>query len=178
MDASFKGNENNDYVAITVWGKLGNDYYCRYCMRRKMGFPETVKTIRLVKEMYPRALAVLIEDKANGSAVIQVLQKEMFCIPVNPKGGKEARVNAVSPAIESGHVYLPTDAPWVPDFVNEFSAFPAGSNDDMVDSTTQALSHMLFSSGQMEMKQMSAGVPAINEEFLGEAAYEVYGGLY
>ena len=174
VDASFKGGEDNDYVAITVWGKLSNDYYCRYCMNRHMNFPETVKAIRLVKEMYPRAMAVLIEDKANGTAVIQTLQKEMFCIPVNPKGGKEARVNAVSPAIESGHVYLPMDAPWVPDFVNQFAAFPAGSNDDMVDSATQALSHMLFSSGQ------TAKPPAMQEEvrWMGEEAYDVYGGLY
>lgn len=176
VDAAFKGNEDNDFVAITVWGKLGSDYYCRYCLNRHMDFPQTVRTIRLVREMYPRALAVLIEDKANGSAVIQVLQKEMFCIPVNPKGGKEARVNAVSPAIESGHVYLPQDAPWVPDFVNQFAAFPAGSNDDMVDSATQALSHMLFSTGQLpaaEARQRDE-----TEAMTGGAAYDVYSGLY
>lgn len=147
VDASFKGGEDNDFVAITVWGKLGSDYYLRYCLNRHMDFPQTVKTLRLVKQMYPRAMAVLIEDKANGTAIIQTLQREMFCIPVNPKGGKEARVNAVSPAIESGHVFLPEGAPWVADFVDQFSQFPAGQHDDMVDSATQALSHMLFSSG-------------------------------
>ena len=174
VDAAFKGNEDNDYVAITVWGKLGNDYYLRYCLNRHMDFPQTVKTIRVVKGMYPRAMAVLIEDKANGTAVIQTLQKEMFCIPVNPLGGKEARVNAVSPAIESGHVYLPEGAPWVADFVNQFSAFPAGSHDDMVDSATQALHHMLFASGQM------AVTPQRNEEAVmtDGALYDVYGGLY
>ena len=147
VDASFKGGEENDFVAIEVWSKIGSDYYLRYCLNRHMDFPETVKAIRTVRKLYPEALAVLIEDKANGSAIIQTLQKEMFCIPVNPKGGKEARVNAVSPAIESGHVYLPQGEPWLHEFVDQFTAFPAGKNDDMVDSATQALSYMLFRSG-------------------------------
>lgn len=177
VDASFKGGEDNDYVAITVWGKLGSDYYLRYCLNRHMDFPETVKAIRLVKELYPRAMAVLIEDKANGSAIIQTLQKEMFCIPVNPKGGKESRVNAVSPAIESGHVYLPEGAPWVADFVDQFSAFPAGSNDDMVDSATQALVYMLYSTGQVpETPRRDVTVPLVGEEILEESTYDVYGG--
>lgn len=175
VDAAFKGNEDNDYVAITVWGKLGQDYYLRYCLNRHMDFPQTVKTLRLVKQMYPRAMAVLIEDKANGTAIIQMLQREMFCIPVNPLGGKEARVNAVSPAIESGHVFLPEGAPWVEDFVNQFSLFPAGSHDDMVDSATQALNHMLFSSGtKAQAPEREYGVEVIT----GDEMYEVYGGLY
>ena len=152
VDASFKGGEENDFVAIEVWGKIGNDYYLRYCLNRHMDFPETVKAIRTVRKLYPEAMSVLIEDKANGSAIIQTLQKEMFCIPVNPKGGKEARVNAVSPAIESGHVYLPEGEPWLYEFVDQFTAFPAGKHDDMVDSATQALSYMLFSSGTIPEK--------------------------
>lgn len=149
VDATFKGGEGNDFVAIEVWGKINNDYYLRYCMNRHMDFPETLKAIRTVKKLYPDAMSVLIEDKANGSAIIQTLQKEMFCIPVNPRGGKEARVNAISPAVESGHVYLPNGEPWLHEFVDQFTAFPAGKNDDMVDSASQALSYMLFSSGTM-----------------------------
>ena len=180
VDAAFKGGEDNDFVAITVWGKLGSDYYLRYCMNRHMDFPETVKAIRLVRELYPRALAVLIEDKANGSAIIQSLQKEMFCVPVNPKGGKEARVNAVSPAIESGHVFLPQGEPWVPDFVDQFTAFPAGSHDDMVDSATQALSYMLYSSGQQARPApKEESTPLVGDDFLNnDGFYDVYSSVY
>ncbi len=149
VDAAFKGREENDFVAIEVWGKVGNDYYLRYCLNRHMDFPETLTAIRTVRRLYPEALTVLIEDKANGSAIIQTLQKEMFCIPVNPMGGKEARVNAVSPAIESGHVYLPQGEEWLSAFVDQFTAFPAGKHDDMVDSATQALSYMLHASGEL-----------------------------
>lgn len=180
VDAAFKGNENNDYVAIEVWAKLGNDYYCRYCLNRHLDFPQTVEAIRAVRLLFPRARAVLIEDKANGSAIISTLQKEMFCIAVNPRGGKVARVNAVSPAIESGHVFLPKDAPWVTAFVDQFTAFPAGKNDDMCDSATQALSYLLYSSGealpppdaQESRRRQTSDMSALLD---GSICYDVYG---
>ena len=180
VDAAFKGNEDNDYVAIEVWAKLGSDYYCRYCLNRHLDFPQTLAAIRAVRALFPRARAVLVEDKANGSAIISTLQKEMFCIAVDPKGGKTARVNAVSPAIESGHVYLPQDAPWTAALVDQFTAFPAGKHDDMVDSATQALSYLLYSSGEAlpppeareEERQRRDGLSALLD---GSACYDVYG---
>ena len=148
VDAAFKGKSTSDYVAIEVWSKRGTDYFCRYVMNRQMGFTETLQAIRLVKRLFPETRAVLIEDKANGSAIIEVLQREMFCIGINPKGGKESRVHAISAAVEAGHVLLPISAPWLNDFIDQFSAFPAGAHDDMVDSASQALIYMIYSSGR------------------------------
>lgn len=131
VDAAFKDGEDNDYVSIQVWGKAGAYYYLEYCLNKHLDFVGTLAAIRQLKTLYPYAQHVLIEDKANGSAIINVLQREMFCIPVNPKGGKVARVNAISAAIESGHVFLPQAAPWLGEFLDQFSAFPAGAHDDM-----------------------------------------------
>lgn len=147
VDAAFKGETRNDFVAITVWGKAGNDYYLLDCLNRHLDFPGTLHAIRAMAKLYPQARAVLIEDKANGPAIIQTLQKELFCIPVTPKGGKQARVHAVSPAIEAGHVFLPDKAPWAEEFLNQWTAFPAGKHDDMVDSSSQALSWLLSANG-------------------------------
>lgn len=179
VDATFKGTDSSDYVAITVWGKRNNDYYLRYCLNRQMSFTETLKSIRLVKQLYPQAMRVLIEDKANGSAIIDVLQREMFCIPVNPRGGKESRVNAVSPAVESGHVFLPMGAPWLETYIDQWSAFPSGAHDDMVDSSTQALSFLLFSSGIYELPEIPEEVVLADREqeavLDGNKLYDVYG---
>ena len=179
VDAAFKDSESNDYVAISVWGKRHNNYYCRYMMNRHLNFLATLQAIRSVKQMFPRALAVLIEDKANGSAIINVLQQEMFCIPVNPRGGKVSRVNSVSAAIESGHVYLPRSAPWVSDFVDQCAAFPNAAHDDMVDSASQALSYLLYSSGVTDIPELPEYEQlATNEEqqFLdGDKMFDPYG---
>lgn len=153
VDAAFKDKDSNDFVAISVWGKRGNDYYCRYMMNQHLNFLATIQAIRAVRMLYPGARAALIEDKANGSAIINVLQQEMFCIPVNPRGGKVARVNSISAAIESGHVHLPIGAPWVNDFVDQCAAFPNAAHDDMVDSMSQALSYLLYASGVAELPE-------------------------
>ena len=106
VDASFKGDDSSDYVSIQVWGKRAQDYYLRYCLNKRLNFPDTVEAIKTIYRLFPRARTVLIEEAANGSAIIQTLQREMFIIPVTPLGGKISRVNAISPAIESGHVFL------------------------------------------------------------------------
>ena len=123
-------------------------------MNKHLDFPETVDAIRTLKRLFPRAKQILIEDKANGSAIISTLQHDpdMFVIPINPQGGKVARVNAVSAAIESGHVYLPApdQAPWVADFIDQFTAFPNAAHDDMVDAASQALNRMIYFTGEYE----------------------------
>jgi predicted phage terminase large subunit-like protein len=148
VDAAFKGKENNDFVAIQVWSKRGNDYYLRYSLNQHLEFPETVQAILTAKRLFPETRYVLIEDKANGSAIIQTLQRQIIgVVGITPKGGKVARVNAVAPAIESGHVYLPADTLWAEALVEQFTAFPAGAHDDMVDACSQCLGYLLFASG-------------------------------
>ena len=175
VDAAFKSAETNDYVAIEVWSKLYSNYYLRYLVNKHLSFTETVQAIRMVKSLYPETSRVLIEDKANGSAIIEVLQREMFCIPVNPKGGKESRANAVTAAIESGHVFLPMNAPWAEEFIDQWSAFPAGAHDDMVDASTQALGYMLYSSGAVLEGEQRAQLPEDIDEVESYDLYDVYG---
>jgi predicted phage terminase large subunit-like protein len=113
-----------------------------YPIRARMDCPTTVKAVRSLSARYPQALAKLIEDKANGPAVVQMLQHEISgLLAVNPQGGKAARAAAISPLIEAGNVYLPHPklAPWVNDFIEECAAFPNGAHDDQVDAMTQIL---------------------------------------
>lgn len=181
VDATFKSNadKDNDYVAIEVWGKLDGNYYLRYVFNQRADFPQTLQAILMIRQLYPNAHTLLIEDKANGSAIIQTLQKSIpGVIAVNPQGGKVARVNAVSPAIESGHVFLPEGAPWLEDFLRQFSEFPAGKHDDMVDAATQCLHRMIYSSGILDMPPQldSAQRLALKEQeaFLSDALWEPY----
>ena len=143
VDATFKDKEDNDFVAIQVWGKRNADYYLIERIKEHLDFPNTLVCIRHLKKKYPLASAVLIEDKANGSAIIQTLQKEFSgVIPVNPEGGKVARANAVAPSVESGNVYLPENKDWLFDYLNELTSFPNAEHDDEVDCTTQALNRL------------------------------------
>jgi predicted phage terminase large subunit-like protein len=141
-DCAFKDLEDSDYVVGQLWGRVGSCYLLGDQIRARMDCPTTVKAVRAMSEKWPNCIAKLIEDKANGSAVIQMLSREIpGILPVNPEGGKVARAAAVSPLIEAGNVYLPHPlyAPWVNDFIEECAAFPNGAHDDQVDAMTQAL---------------------------------------
>ena len=84
----------------------------------------------------------MIEDRANGPAVIQTLQSKLAgLIAIEPDGSKEARAHAASPQIESGNIYLPHPliADWVEALIAECGAFPNSAYADQVDALTQAL---------------------------------------
>ena len=91
---------------------------------------------------WPLARAKIVEDKANGPAVISTLSREISgIIAFTPQGSKESRAISVSPTIEAGDVLLPNPSahPWVNDFIEEAAIFPNGTSDDQVDCATQAL---------------------------------------
>jgi predicted phage terminase large subunit-like protein len=141
-DCSFKDVVTSDYVVGQVWARKANTFLLGDQVRARMDCPTTVRAVRDLTVKWPKTFAKLIEDKANGSAVIQMLSNEIpGLLPVNPLGGKVARAAAVSPLIEAGNVFLPHPlcAPWVNDFIEECAAFPNGAHDDQVDAMTQAL---------------------------------------
>ena len=102
-DMSFKDAKDSDYVAGGVWASKGPNRYLLYQVHARLSFPETLKAVRELTAKYPRAVTKLIEDKANGSAVIATLRQEISgLIAVNPEGGKMARAQAISACVEGG----------------------------------------------------------------------------
>ena len=141
-DMAFKDIDSSDFVVGQVWAKKQADKFLLHQLKARLDFPKTLDAVRKVTREWPRTHAKLVEDKANGTAVIATLKHEISgMIPVNPEGGKESRASAVSPQIESGNVYLPHPAlmPWVGSFIDECASFPNASHDDQVDSMSQAL---------------------------------------
>jgi predicted phage terminase large subunit-like protein len=144
-DCSFKDLKESDFVAGELWGRRGADVFLLDQTHARLNFPDTVQAVRNMSSKWPGALAKLIEDRANGTAVIQTLAYELpGIIPVEPLGGKVARAYAVTPRIEAGNVYLPHPAfaPWVSEFIEECASFPNARHDDWVDAMTQALARL------------------------------------
>lgn len=139
-DCSFKETNESDFVVGQVWGKAGARFYLLDQVRDRMDINATLAAIRAMSLKWPQASAKLVEDKANGSAVIDLLKREISgLIPINPEGGKLVRAIAIAPYVEAGNVFLPEGVSWVGDYVSEFSTFPNGANDDCVDSTSQSI---------------------------------------
>lgn len=137
-DCTFKGSDGSDFVVGVVVGISGADRYVLALFRAKAGFADTVRAIKQQRDDW-HPWEILIEDKANGSAVVETLSAEIpAVIAVNPQGGKESRAAVLEPQVEAGNWYLPEGATWLEEFVEEFAAFPLGRHDDQVDAVSQA----------------------------------------
>lgn len=141
-DMTFRETKAGSYVVGQVWGKHGANCYLLDQYRERVDFPGAIAAVRALTARWPAAHEKIVEDKANGPAVVATLKGEISgLIEVSPQGGKEARANAISYLVEAGNVYLPdpTVMPWIDDFREEAAAFPNGKNDDQVDAMSQAL---------------------------------------
>lgn len=148
VDCAFKDTAGSDRVAIQVWAKAqtpaGWRFYLVDSVVDRMDVIATMDAIRRTAAKWPQATAIHIEDRANGTAVITMLKRDLPGVrPWPPKGtkfpGKVERVNAVLALYENGEVLLPEAAPWVSDYAEELTRFPVGKNDDQVDASTLAL---------------------------------------
>lgn len=141
-DMTFKDGADTDFVVGQVWGKHGAELFLLDQVRRRMGFTDSLAAFRDLVKKWPQATRKLIEDKANGPAVIDSLKKSIpGIIPVQPDGSKSARAHAVTTFFEAGNVLVPHPqwCPWAQAYVDELTQFPGSAHDDQVDATTQAL---------------------------------------
>jgi predicted phage terminase large subunit-like protein len=160
-DCTFKKTRAGSYVAGQVWGRVGANYYLIDQARDRWSFSETVSQVRYLTRKWPRAIKKLVEDKANGPAIVDHLKNEISGMTeAPPHGDKEARAHAVEPYWSSGNVFLPhpSIAPWINDFVNEVTKFPASKNNDQVDSMTQALDYL----GKSAIKRLKAAMAGMS----------------
>jgi predicted phage terminase large subunit-like protein len=147
-DMAFKGKQTSDYVVGQVQAAHGADRYVLDQIRERLDLPGTLLAVRRLSAQWPDAILKLVEDKANGPAVIQCLSHEIGgLVEVNPAGGKMSRAAAASPQLESGNWYLPHPMlkPWVEGFIAECAGFPNGANDDQVDAWSQGAGRLLDS---------------------------------
>ena len=119
------------------------EIFLLHVYRARIEYPELRRKLREMAQQY-QAGVVLIEDTSAGTQLIQELVNEGFAriIPIKPKGDKVMRMAAQTPMIEAGRVFIPRDAPWLPEYLHELAMFPKGKFDDQVDSTSQALAHI------------------------------------
>ena len=167
IDATFKDNKANDYVAMKLGAiRNGNDYW-RFVVRKHADLPDTLDIIIRICKKFPEIDVIYIEDKANGPGVVSILRKwrrklgiDEHDFPsiyeINPEGGKYSRAQAASPLQRDGRCFLPCerdaylfsepdlfewedDISYVQAVKTELGSFPFGANDDLVDAFSQSI---------------------------------------
>lgn len=151
-DFTFKDTKGSDFVAMQVWASKDVDHYLIDQVYDRMDFLASLKALVRLCEKYPNARRKLVEDKANGPAIISTVKgKVEGVIPFNPgqHGSKGARLEDCSITFEGGNIYFPhpdictvspvTDGPWIHINEKELLSFGRTKHDDTVDATTQYL---------------------------------------
>jgi hypothetical protein len=130
--------ENAVALLMVRWPKVSKHY-----MENTGNGPEVMEALRTSYPKYELSDDIaselgMTEDEAE--AVQRLRRRGMpGIIPVNPKGDKVARAIARTGTIEAGDVHLPGRAAWLGQFLEEVSAFPNTTHDDIVDALTQAI---------------------------------------
>jgi len=155
-DTAFKTGQMNDYsVGIDFGVKIENDQlliYIRNIYRKRIETPELKRDIRVLKKLYMPDV-IIMEDKASGQTIIPELQRydgsnePIFIKPIKVTTDKVSRAHSISPIVDSGIVYVPEYADWLPDFISECESFPTGDHDDQVDAFTQGIIEIINDTG-------------------------------
>jgi predicted phage terminase large subunit-like protein len=158
LQAARKG-QPPDPVSMGAWGRNGSGIYLLDRVNGVMDIETTASQLLAMSARHPTAVTKLIEDKANGPALMQILRhKVMGLTPVTPVGSKvqrvataakterdrDARALSAVALVHAGNVYLPHPAidPRVWDYIEQHASFPNGAHDDDVDMTSQALARI------------------------------------
>jgi len=142
LDTAFKTSSTSDFSVGLVVGQGPTGYYILDLWRQRVEFPQLKRAIEMLAQKW-RPDRTLIEDKASGQSLLQELKSSsrLAVFPIKVDSDKVSRAHAATPLIEAGKVYLPQGASWLPEFIDEASAFPAAAHDDQVDALTQALNY-------------------------------------
>lgn len=158
IDCTFKDTAGTDMVAFTNWGQDNAGVWLLDLQNQRMDFAATMDAITGLWPSWGFG-ELLVEDKANGPAVISVLKRAAAGFTVHairPDGGKTARANATTPQFNQGRVWFPRWHPLTALLTSQLTKFPGDTFDDLVDSTTQLI-NFVQGTGPMRVSTVHYG---------------------
>ena len=144
LDPAYTEKTINDPSAFMAFCIYNNNMYIRAVSEKWLEFPKLVKYTKEFAHQngYSYRSKIYIEPKASGLSAAQSLKMNTnlnIIIDKSPTVDKVSRLEAESPKIEAGRVYLLDKASWVRNFIGQVEMFPNGKHDDQVDCLTMAL---------------------------------------
>lgn len=142
VDAAFKDTKTADFVCVGTVGVRGPNRYVLEVVTKHLDLPATEKETNR-QRLARNVNVVLIEDKANGTAIIKSMRQNVAgIVEIDPQGGKISRMYACCGEWQSGNWYVDRNAAWCEPFVDHITKFPGIKNDDDVDMMTQAAAYI------------------------------------
>lgn len=160
-DTAQESNEWNDYTVFETWAYVPNMGILLLDLERdKFETPELEVAFKSFWSKWAPthkrkgAQVAKIEKKSSGAGLIQTIRRQNL-IPIEGierNRDKVSRAMDCVPQIASGNVWLPNDAPWLFDFLQEcrkFTPLMTHKNDDQIDPMLDAIEDMLIQSNNI-----------------------------
>ncbi len=137
IDTAYTDKADNDPTGVIATCKIGNDLYITHGQTVSLRFPDLLRFLAtyVQEQGYTEKSSVRVEPKANGLSVIDQLKANTglnITQTPTPRDSKETRLNAISPVVECGRVFLVAGA-WNEAFIDEVCGFPKKPHDEYVD---------------------------------------------
>jgi predicted phage terminase large subunit-like protein len=159
VDAAGKGDIGNDFNAIAVCGRIGPKYYVLEVLNFHADISLLMAKIKEVRKRWGNTTPVLIENKSNGLAAIQLLRKEMSGIlEATPTKDKVERAIVVKYLFDAGDVAFSTHGLVWGEIQSQFTQFPHGKHDDIVDAVVQGLTWLIKLPDQRKVSNVSTNL--------------------
>lgn len=133
-DTAIKDGPNCDYSVGMTFGWDDACWVLLDVVRRRMNFGDLKAAARAFHDKWQPDL-VIVEDSANGSALVNDLRSEKLLAfkTMRVKGSKQERFAAAAEWLENDKLVLLRSAPYFEELRRELIGFPEGRFDDQVD---------------------------------------------
>lgn len=144
-DFPVKDKETSDFLGSVLAYRVGANLYVKDCLEKRMAFVRSVEYVRQLDDAFP-GIVQIIEDKANGSPILQQLQDTVAGLQAfNPgTSSKMQRLESASVYTDAGNVILVKTkwneltqtyefTPAMKNLYDRLLAFPFVEHDDIVD---------------------------------------------
>jgi len=150
-DFPVKDKDTSDFLGSTLAYRIGSTLYIIDSLEKRMAYTKSLEYVEQLDTMFPGSIQI-IEDKANGSPIIQQTQESIPGIQAFQPGtaSKFQRAESASLYCVSGNVVLVQNQfnemtnryelkPSLQNLKTRLLAFPFVEHDDIVDSFTQLI---------------------------------------
>jgi predicted phage terminase large subunit-like protein len=145
MDTAYTRNRTSDYTVIATWGVAPTDPHSLVLLnmqrRRVTHNDHAPMALEEWNTMKPAWIGVE-KQMATLSLFDEIARRGVVVRWLTPDRNKVARAETAAALMESGRVWVPEDAPWMADFIDELATFPLGKHDDCVDCLTYAANEL------------------------------------
>lgn len=145
MDPAFTRSKRSDYTVCAVWAVAPTDPHSLMLLDLRRVRVEHAEHAPLVKAMWDqwKPAWVGIERQMATLSLFDDVQRQGVVVRwLTPDRNKIARAETAVAVADAGRIYLPKNAAWLPEFLDEVVTFPVAAHDDQVDVLSYAAAEL------------------------------------